>query len=56
VKPDALQEAQMIPQGPSTNIQVPKKHQAPNSKTTAHWFLKFGCWMFSGVWSLEFGA
>jgi hypothetical protein len=46
-----------------------KKHQAPTSKLQrsierqtsigcgrAAVLLKFGSWMFSGFWSLEFGA
>jgi hypothetical protein len=41
---------------PSTNIQAPEKHQAPNCKTKAAGFLMFGIWSFSGAWCLEFGA
>jgi hypothetical protein len=48
----------MIPanKAPNANIQAPNKHQAPNLNTTATAILEFGFWMFSGAWSLRFGA
>jgi hypothetical protein len=44
---------------PSTTIQAPEKHQALSSKPVIETHgpgLVIGVWMFSGCWSLGFGA
>jgi hypothetical protein len=39
---------------PSTKLQAPKKHQAPNTKRDSeHWSLEFGISLELGAWILE---
>src|SRR6266568_7406523 len=42
-------------EAPSTNIQVPEKHQHPNPKRLPK-LMELWAWNFSGAWSLEFGV
>ena len=45
---------------PSTKLQHPEKHQAPNSEPnraqSGEVFLELGIWNFSGAWMLVLGA
>jgi hypothetical protein len=44
-------------EAPSSKLQAPEKHQAPNSNGESGWhFLVLGFWSFSGAWILVFGA